>query len=447
MLNFTDLGNAERLIERYGKELHYCHPWGKFFVWDGTRWKPDENGATERRAKETVRAMYKFAATLQDKDDRKALATWALKSESAGRIAAMLSLAQSEPGVPMAPEHFDADPWLFNCLDGVIDVRTGEVISHKPEQSITKLAPWHYDPSAKCGSWLEHLTLVMGGDTELINFLQRAYGSCLTGIIDDRKLFIQWGSGKNGKSVCNEAVSLILGEYALRTPTDTLLVKRGEQVPNDLARLKGARFVYASESESGKKLSESLVKDLTGGERIIARFLHQEFFEFRPTFKLWLSTNNKPEIRGSDEAIWDRICLIPFDVRIPTNQEKKRYEIIGDFEKEAAGILGWLVQGAFEWYHNGLNPPERVRKAVQNYREEMDELAAFFEEHCLMAEEARTKTGDLYKRYTEWMEKTNDKPLSKKAFCAQLALKGCKAGKVDGVRGWHGVGLLPGWAT
>jgi putative DNA primase/helicase len=446
-MNFTDLGNAERLIKRYGKELRYCHPWGKFFVWDGMRWKADENGATERRAKETVRAMYEYAGTLQDKEERKALASWALKSESAARLSSMLSLAQSEPEVPVAPEQFDADPWLFNCLDGVIDIRTGEVTPPKPEQYITKLAPWHYDPTPKCPSWLEHLALVMDGDIELINFLQRAYGSCLTGIIDDRKIFIQWGSGKNGKSICNEAISMVLGEYAMRTPTDTLLVKRGEQVPNDLARLKGARFVFASESENGRRLSESLVKDLTGGERIIARFLHQEFFEFRPTFKLWLSTNNKPEIRGADEGIWDRICLIPFDVRIPSGQEKKRYEIIGAFEEEAPGILGWLVEGAYEWYRNGLNPPEKVRAAVQNYREEMDELAAFFEENCILVKEARAKTSELYKAYTEWVEKTGEKPLSKKAFSGQLALKGCKAGKVDGARGWHGVGLLAGWTA
>jgi putative DNA primase/helicase len=446
-MNFTDLGNAERLIERYGKELRYCHPWGKFFVWDGMRWKADENGATERRAKETVRAMYEYAGTLQDKEERKALASWALKSESAARLGAMLSLAQSEPGVPVAPEQFDADPWLLNCFDGVIDIRTGEVTPQKPEQFISKLAPCHYDLTAKCPTWREHLELVMAGDSDLINFLQRAYGSCLTGIIDDRKLFIQWGSGKNGKSICNEAISMVLGEYAMRTPTDTLLIKRGEQVPNDLARLKGARFVFASESESGKKLSESLVKDLTGGEKISARFLHQEFFDFRPTFKLWLSTNNKPEIRGGDEAIWDRICLIPFDVRIPSGQEKKRYEIIGAFEQEAAGILGWMVEGAYEWFRKGLNPPEKVQAAVKCYREEMDDVAAFFEEHCILAKEARAKTSELYKAYTEWVEKTGERPLSKKTFCAQLALKGCRMGKVDGARGWHGVGLLPGWTT
>jgi putative DNA primase/helicase len=283
-MNLTDLGNAERLIERYGKELRFCHPWGKFLLWDGKRWRVDEDGATERRAKETVRAMYEAAGSLQDEDARKALASWALKSESAGRLMSMISLAQSEPGVPVHPDKLDADPWLFNCLDGVVDIRTGELRKHEPALLMTKIAPFSFDPDAKCPKWIDHLALVMDGNGGVIDFLQRAWGSCLTGITDDRKLFITWGSGKNGKSVCNDTIAMVLGDYTARTPTETLLVKRGDSIPNDLARLPGARFVYASESESGRRLSEGLIKDLTGGEKITARFLHKEWFEFRPTF-------------------------------------------------------------------------------------------------------------------------------------------------------------------
>jgi putative DNA primase/helicase len=327
-------------------------------------------------------------------------------------------------------------------------VRTGECGEHKPDHFMSKLAPWKLDVAAKCDAWREHLKLVMDGDNEVIEFLQRAYGSCLTGIIADRKVYIQWGAGRNGKSVTNEAISTILGDYATRTPADILLTRRDVSVSNDIARLKGARFVYAAETDKGRRLSESLIKDLTGGEKIMARFFYQEFFEFYPTFKIWLSTNNRPEIRGTDEGIWDRICLIPYNVRIPDKKLKKPYEILESFREEGPGILGWLMQGAYEWYHNGLNPPERVKAAVKTYREEQDDLAGFFEEQCLIGEKAEAKTSDIYARYLEWAENNNEKrPLSKRALASELAARGCTMAKVDGTRGWRGIGLMPTWTT
>jgi putative DNA primase/helicase len=283
----------------------------------------------------------------------------------------------------------------------------------------------------------------MGGDKELIYFLQRAWGSCLSGDTRDRKIFIMWGSGANGKSICNDTISMMLGEYAMRTPVDTLLVKRGDNIPNDLARLKGARFVYASEADQKRRLSEGLVKDVTGGEKIAARFMRGEWFEFRPEFKVWLGTNHKPVITGTDNAIWDRIALIPFTVRIPDEKQRPRDEILKEFEKEGPGILAWLVRGCFEWFHDGLQPPAKVTKATSEYRDEMDVLKQFIIDRCVIGDDLKCTVKELYTEYCNWCESEGEKPIAKNVFTSSLEERGFKQCYVNRQRGRKGIGLLP----
>src|SRR5918995_719814 len=284
--NLTDLGNAERFVARHGEDVRYCYQWRRWLVWTGARWEHDEAGRVHRLAKETVRSIYREASNEEDENRRKALAKHARASESETRIRAMVELAKSE--IPASPDHFDADAWLLNTSNGTIDLRTGELREHRREDLITKLAPIEYTPESEAPAWVAFLERVLPSE-ELRGFVQRAIGYSATGDASEQCMFIHHGPGANGKSTFQETVAAALGDYAMRTPTETLLVKRSGAVPNDVARLKGARFVTASETEEGRRLAEGLVKDLTGQDTISARFMRAEWFDFKPTHALHLS--------------------------------------------------------------------------------------------------------------------------------------------------------------
>lgn len=299
----TELGNAERLSAKFGNDIRFCHEWGKWLIWTGTHWQIDLTGEIERMAKETVRGIYSEAFLQKDEEKRAALAKFAAKSETSRAINAMVTLARSEPGIPILSDELDSNIWLLNCKNGTLDLRTGKLKPHDRNDCITKFVPVEYDPCADFVEWAKFLNRIMDGDQELISFLQRAVGYSLTGSTKEQCLFILHGTGANGKTTFLETIAELLSGYAQKTPTDTLMMKDTSGVPNDLARLKGSRFVVASEAEEGKRLAESLIKQLTGSEKIAARFLRAEFFEFSPMFKIWIGTNHKPLIRGSDMAI------------------------------------------------------------------------------------------------------------------------------------------------
>jgi putative DNA primase/helicase len=287
----------------------------------------------------------------------------------------------------------------------------------------------------------------MAGNEELIKFLQRAYGHCLTGATDERAILIQYGMGGNGKTTSNEVVSLVLGDYAVRTSTETLLVKRYGAIPNDVAKLKGARFVYSSEAEEGRRLSESLIKDLTGGDTIAARFMRGEWFTFKPTFKIWLATNHKPIIRGTDKAIWDRIRLVPYTVTIPDEERIPLREMMAHFMDELPGILSWMVQGCLDWERRGLGMPHEVREATGQYREEMDVIGEFINECCKMSPDGTATANALYNRYLNWCEKRDEKPMSQKQFGRTLGERGFRSERVTrgpdkGKYRWEGISLV-----
>ena len=424
--HLTDYGNAERLVYHHGQDLRYCAPWGRFLIWDGARWAADFTGEAERRAKRTIRQTYAEAANIADDDKRQDFIKAVLRCEASAKIQAMLTLTKSERAVAIEPSRFDTNPWLLSCLNGTIDLRSGELRPQRREDLITKLAPVEYQPGADCPRWKAHLQRIMNGNQNLISFLQRALGYSITGDTSERKLFIAWGSGANGKSTTVELIAHVLGDYACRTPTETLLIKRDGGIPNDVARLKGARFVYASEAEEGKRLAEALIKDITGGDRVSARFMRGEWFDFQPELKLWLSTNHKPVVRGTDQAIWDRIRLIPFTVSIPEHERIPRYHLMEEFEPELPGILAWLVQGCLDWQKHGLGEPEEVKAATREYRAEMDLLGEFLAECCEMKQIAFVRGKELYTAYTEWSVESGEKKpaLSRKAMAARLTERG-----------------------
>ena len=246
--NLTDLGNAERFVRDHGEDVRYCYPWGKWLVWTGSRWQRDEAGRVHRLAKETVRSIYREASGAEDENRRKALAKHATTSESEARIRGMLELSKSE--LPISPNELDADPWLFNVPNGTVDLRSGNLREHRREDLLTKMAGTEHHPDATAPEWAAFLERVLPSK-ELRTFVQRAAGYSATGDTSEQCMFIDHGSGANGKSTFQEAIAAALGDYAMRTPTGTLLVKRSGGVPNDVARLKGTRFVTASETEGG----------------------------------------------------------------------------------------------------------------------------------------------------------------------------------------------------
>jgi P4 family phage/plasmid primase-like protien len=431
----TDLGNAERLVARFRADIRFVPQWG-WMVWEGKRWARDE-GASEmmRRAVSTVRSMYDDISKLKDSRERQSLADHVMRSESAPRLEAMVKLAQHQ--VRVHASDFDRDPWLLNVLNGTLDLRTGTLRPHRREDLITKLASLPFEPDALAPAWDRFVRQIMADNNRLVVFLQRATGYSLTGVTSEQVLFIAYGVGANGKSTFLKLISEVLGDYAVQTPSDTLMVKREGAISNDLARLQRARLVTAIETEDGRRLAEALVKQLTGGDPVPARFLYREFFEFVPEFKLFLVANHKPRIRGTDHAVWRRIRLVPFEVVFDPPDKGLRDRL----RAELPGILAWAVRGCLDWQRNGLGLPEEIRDATETYRRDEDALAQFLEEVCIQAPTARVRFADLYAAYTAWCEQNGERPLSTRSLGMKLAEKGF-APNTGGTRVWKGLGLI-----
>jgi len=463
MFPLTDMGNAERFAALNGRDVRYCDPWNRWLIWDHQRWQRDETRTVDTRAKTTVRNVYQEAANCTDDTTRKALADHAKRSESDQRLRAMLSLARSEPGIPVLPDELDRDPWLLNCANGTVDLRTGELRKHERADLHTKLVPVNYNPEATCPLWDTFLRQIMGETADsneqhrervdsLVTFLQRAVGYSLTGDTREDVLIVLHGTGSNGKSTFLELLKDLLADYAMQTPASTFLAKRSDQIPNDVARLKGARFVCAIETDEGRRLAEAMVKQMTGGDTLTARFMKAEWFEFRPEFKVWLASNHRPTIRGTDHAIWRRIRLVPFDVRFVNPKEDPDAKGTGPtadaslpdtLRTELPGILAWAVRGCLDWQKHGLGTPEPVREATAGYRADMDVVAGFLEERCVLEPTCEVFANELYRAYSEWCEESGERPESQRKFGARLTERGIERERSTGGK-WclFGIGLL-----
>jgi putative DNA primase/helicase len=444
-INLTDLGNAMRLVARDGEDLRYVYAWNRFLVWDGRRFRLDESGEVERRAKETVRAMYHEADPGHGGALDKELAKHALKSEARGRIEAMIALAQSEQGIPIIPDQLDRDPWLLNTKNGTVDLRTGDLRSHQHEDLITKLAGTEFHRDAEAPTWKACLERWLPSQP-LRKFVQRVAGYALTGDVSEQVLLFLYGVGANGKSTFINALLEMLGDYGMQSAPDLLTIK-GNSHPTELADLMGARFVATVEVEEGKRLAESLVKQMTGGDRIKARFMRQDFFEFEPTHKVFLAANHKPVVRGTDHAIWRRIKLVPFEVTIPA--EDRDPQLAEKLRAELPGILAWAVRGCLEWQAEGLGEPEEVRSATETYRAEMDVIAAFIDECCVVRDGAFATASALYQAYTDWCEGAGERRESQRRFGERLRERGYERRRVSsgvnkGKYEYLGIGLVHG---
>jgi putative DNA primase/helicase len=438
--SMTDLGNAERLAHRHGKDIRFCHEWNKWLIWSGTHWQIDSSGEIERRAKETIRNLYREASKIIDDAQRKALVQHAQRSESIRSLTAMVNLVKSEPGIPVSSEELDADPYMLNCLNGTIDLTTGTLSPHDQGTLITKQIPFNFNPQQTCPLWLNFLNEIMNGNQNLIEFLQRAVGYSLTGSTGEQCLFMLHGSGANGKTVFMETIRAMLGDYSLQAPAEMLLQRNNSSVPNDVARLKGSRFVAASEIDEGRRMAESLVKQMTGNEQLTARFLRAEFFEFLPEFKLWIGTNHKPTVSGTDAGIWRRIRLIPFEVTIPPAKRDK--DLLYKLRAELPGILNWAIEGCLKWFDKGLSEPEEVRAATAGYKCEMDVLAGFLNECCRTDTKLCIPSQRLYKRYADWCRDNGERELTQKTFSMRMTEKGFKKYRTGSCIVWEGVTLI-----
>jgi len=438
MFNLTDMGNAERLTKRYGQYLRYCYETGYWLVWNGKVWEKDTGAQIMALAKETVRGIYTEAANTSDKNQRKELADHAKKSESEGKLHAMIALARDL--VPIKVQDLDANNMLFNCQNGTIDLRTGILKPHQREDFITLISPVEYGPNTHSDLWVRHLIRVTGNNQGLVAYLQRVFGYCLTGETKEQVMFFIFGPTKTGKSKTIGAIVWVLGDYAKQTPSDTLLIKRyGGH--SDKARLVGSRMVVAIEAEKGEKLASALIKNMTGEDRMTARFLYREHFEFYPTFKIFLVANDKPIIRGEDSAMWERVKLIPFKQFIPLAERDK--DLAETLKEEGQGILAWMVKGCLDWQkRKDLMEPEEVSTETAIYRSEMDILGDFLDDCCIVERTAKVAHGDLYQAYEEWCHQNDEETITKKMLTIELQGRNFVAKRGHaGKKMWHGLAL------
>ena len=438
---YTDMTNTEYFLKIYGERVRYCKQWKKFLVWNGKQWLIDENGDVETLVNRLIRSMYKIAPTIKDIQRRIDFESHIKKSESLRRRKALIESLSMDEHIKTPPETFDQNPYAFNCKNGTMYLDRGEFKPHKPGDYSTKCSNFIYDIKATCPTWEKFLLQIMNQDKELIRYVQKVMGYSMTSMTSEQCMFILWGAGANGKSTFLNTLSNLMGDYAEHTQAETFMKKQNESINNDVARLRAVRFVSTSETEQGKRLSESLVKQVTGDDNMTARFLYGEFFSFKPTFKIFMATNHKPQIKGNDFGIWRRIRLIPFTVTIPEEQRDK--DLQQKLEAENAGIFNWMMQGYLAWKHEGLSTPETVKNATDEYRADMDVVGQFVKDCCFVdaSEKTRVSNKMLYEAYVAWCNANNEKVCSQKFLAMRLQEKGFRKIMGSTERYWLGLGL------
>jgi putative DNA primase/helicase len=440
LIQFTDSTNAMRLVKEHGRDIRYNAAWKKWVVWNGKFWETDEGGAlVHEKGLEMVRNIYDELLKTDDYRERIEIEKYAMLSESVRRREAFVKAAQWNSELNIKCEDLDPDPWLLNVRNGTINVLTGEFGEHRQEEMITKIANVDYVPGADCPLWKQFIREIMNFKPDLINFLQTAAGWALSGNIEEQTMFILYGSGANGKTTFLNTVMHLLGDYSIATPTESFMKKNGDQNTNDIARLRGTRFVTTTEAEQGRRLSEPLIKKITGNDQMTARFLYGEYFNFTPTFKIFMATNHKPVIKGTDHGIWRRIKLIPFTTTIPEEKQDKNLE--QKLKQEASGILNWLLEGTARWRCEGLKVPADILNATDEYRGEMDVIGNFLKERCVQKKEASIRIRELYKAYSDWCDDNKEHAVSERFFTMRLKEMGFEQCRTAEARFWSGLAL------
>lgn len=427
--NYTldGIGNGERFVSKYGRDARYCFGLKDWYVWDTTRWSIRQD-RLESMAKLTARSI-------EDESHQK-------KSSTKRGIDEILYMARSDPGMSIDVTSLDGDPMLFNCKNGTIDLKTGKLRNHARSDMLTKISPTSFDPEAKCPRWELFLEQVFDHDTELISYIQRMAGYMMTGLTTEHCLFFMHGLGQNGKSVLASTLIHVFGDYAQRAPAELIMKadrnSLGSASP-DLARLRGARLVVTSELEEQQRFGEARIKDLTGGDRVVARGLYKNPVEFDPTHKLLLYGNHKPTITGTDKGIWRRIRLISFEVSI--SEKDRDPDLLDDLKAERDGILSWMVEGCLMWQADGLASPKAVRQATDSFRGQSDHVGRFIGECCEQADGVFVAKGELYTAYKLWCSREGEEPLAKNTLSTRISQQGIKSKSTKACRMWIGIEL------
>jgi putative DNA primase/helicase len=448
----TEIGMAVECALHFAPYLKYIAEEDRFVKWDGKRWRRLSKAEAENLVAMYLKHEYEFTQSLidfvSDKETKQEIeerVKFLNKFQNYEKVKRIINLIKGDKKIHKRIHHFDKDEYIINLQNGVLDLRTLELKPHfslfdNSKMYITRIANVKYDGNCECPNWFNFLKKILVRD-ELIEFIQRVAGYILTGSTQENVVFILYGVGANGKSTFIRTFQEILGDYAMTTPGETFLVDGySKSVRNDLARLQGARLIIVSEIEEDKNLAESLVKQFSGGDTIVARFLYREYFEYKPTGKIFLITNKKPIIRGTEYAIWRRILLIPFEVVIPPNEQIKDY-----YERflkpELNGIFKWMVEGYKKYVKQGLNPPEIVKVATEEYKVEMDVIGRFIQDECYIDPKTFILFKDLYAKYERWCEETGSERLSRKKFTQILKDKGFQPDRVHGGRIIKGLNL------
>ena len=415
----TDIANAKRFACQHGENVRFTPERG-WFVWDGRRWEVDDKFiAVQELGKHTALAIFDEVKTAARRDE---IYKHARKSQGRGAIEAMIHLARSEPGIPARLTDFDADAWLFNVANGTLELRTGTLREHRRTDLISNVSAITYDPEAECELWDAFVWRVTDRNDELYAYLRRLCGYLLVGDVSEQALHFLHGTGSNGKSVFCEVLQRLLGDYATVASPDLVMLKRHASIPNDVARLRGVRAVFMNETSQGSRFDEAKLKDLTGGDTLTARFLHQEFFDFRPTHRILIRGNHKPNVHGTDDGIWRRLRMLPFAVQISDAEQDPH--LLRKLEAELPGILNWALAGTADWQQGGLRPPAVVVEAARQYREESDTLGRFLGEHCQARTLGEVRSSSLFRRYQEFAEQAGERWLPARDFPAEMERRG-----------------------
>jgi putative DNA primase/helicase len=440
----TDATNSRRLVARFGNKVRWVGPWDKWLVWDGKRWKTDQSLRIEAHAKEIAAGLWLeiAKATNSDRDTLTKMISFARTSNSNNGVRNMVALARSDRYVVIQIEDLDRDPWLLNLENGTLDLRTGKLREHRKGDFITKLAPVRFDPKATCPLWEKFVFTIFDGNPDLINYVRQLIGYCLTAVTREHILPFLYGTGANGKSTLCETIMKLMGpDYAMKAAPDLLMAKRLETHPTDRADLFGKRLVCCIETEEDRRMAEALVKELTGGDRIRARRMREDFWEFAPSHHVWLAGNHKPTISGTDHGIWRRLKLIPFEVVIPDDEQDKR--LPEKLAGELPGILNWAIEGCLSWQRDGFSEPATVKDATKEYAEEMDQVGQFLDEACEVGPAFTAPATELFRAYHAANPGSR---MSQQSFGAALRRRGFErtrftSGPNKAKHGWKGLRL------
>lgn len=421
--SYDDTGNADRFIDRYGHLYKHSYITNKFYIYDGQKWKVDDRGAIRKLIDEMIESIKNekvlHSEDVTEEEAREAFQKYYKKTRGTQSKKNIMNELMHRKTV--TPDEFDKDDMLLNVANGYIDLTSRELYKHDIYRMFSQIANTDYSEKMQPAVWLDFLNDIFAGDKAVIRYIQKALGYSLTGSTREQVMFILFGKGRNGKSIFVETIAEILGDYSNNMQAKSLMVKKNDNVNTDIARLSKARFVTSSEPNEGFRFDEGLIKQITGGDKVTARFLYAEEFEYTPKFKIWVSTNHKPIIRGTDDGIWRRLVLIPFDVQIPEEKVDKdlKYKLL----REAPAILNWMAEGAYMWMREGLELPEKLKDAGQTYRTEMDVVEQFIQEKCKRAEDVRETGKALYEEYKKWADENNEYKMDKNKFGKKLKEK------------------------